>query len=38
MRSLVFDPHALEDLEWWVKEDKKKVLKIINLIKYFLSR
>lgn len=33
MRSLEFDPLAFEDLEWWVEENRKKALKIINMIK-----
>ena len=32
MRSLIFDKLALEDLEWWVREDKKTALRIIKLI------
>ncbi len=32
MRSLIFDKAALEDLEWWVREDKKTALRIIKLI------
>ena len=32
MRSLIFDKAALEDLEWWVREDKKMALRIIKLI------
>lgn len=27
-----FDPNAFEDLAWWVKNDRKKALKIIKLI------
>ncbi|MBM2814860.1 MAG: putative addiction module toxin, Txe/YoeB [Ignavibacteria bacterium] len=33
VRSLEFDSNAFEDLEWWVKQDRKKVLKIFKLIK-----
>ncbi|WP_420267228.1 Txe/YoeB family addiction module toxin [Candidatus Magnetominusculus dajiuhuensis] len=33
MRSLEFDPHAFEDLQWWVEKDRKKALRIIGLIK-----
>lgn len=33
MRSLEFDPSAFEDLAWWVQHDRKKALRIINLIK-----
>ena len=32
MRSLIFDKLALEDLEWWVREDKKMALRILKLI------
>ncbi|MDA8089357.1 MAG: Txe/YoeB family addiction module toxin [Nitrospiraceae bacterium] len=27
-----FDPHAIEDLVWWIEKDRKKALKIIKLI------
>ncbi|MBV6342861.1 Txe/YoeB family addiction module toxin, partial [Candidatus Magnetobacterium casense] len=33
MRSLVFDPHAFEDLQWWIEKDRNKALRIISLIK-----
>lgn len=29
---LVFDPHALEDLRFWVETDRRKALKILDLI------
>jgi toxin YoeB len=29
---LVFDPHALEDLRFWIDTDRRKALKIIDLI------
>jgi toxin YoeB len=32
VRSLEFDPSALEDLAWWVKQDKKKALRVLRLI------
>jgi toxin YoeB len=32
VRGLVFDPVAFEDLEWWVREDRKKALRIMKLI------
>lgn len=32
MRNLEFDPLAFEDLAWWVREDRKKALRIIKLI------
>jgi len=31
-KNLEFDPNAFEDLAWWVKNDRKKALKIIKLI------
>ena len=33
MRSLEFDTAAFEDLAWWIKQDRNKALRIINLIK-----
>lgn len=32
MRSLEFDVAALEDLAWWVENDRKKALRILRLI------
>lgn len=32
-RSLEFDILAFEDLSWWIKEDRKKALRIVELIK-----
>lgn len=32
MRNLEFDPAALEDLAWWVQQDRKKALRILRLI------
>ena len=32
MKNLEFDPHAFEDLAWWVDKDRKKTRKIIKLI------
>lgn len=29
---LEFSPHALEDLQFWVKNDRRKALKILALI------
>ncbi len=29
---LVFDPNALQDLRYWIETDRKKALKIIDLI------
>ncbi len=28
-----FDPAAFEDLSWWIKQNRKKALRIIKLIK-----
>ena len=33
MRSLEFDSNAFEDLAWWIKQVRKKSLRIIDLIK-----
>ena len=33
MRSLEFDIAALEDLAWWIQQDRSKALRIVNLIK-----
>ena len=32
MKSLEFDPAALEDLAWWVEKDRKQALRVIKLI------
>ena len=32
MRNLEFDAHALEDLTWWVGEDRKKALRVLRLL------
>lgn len=32
-RSLEFDLNAFEDLAWWIKQDRKKALRIVELIK-----
>lgn len=32
MRSLEFDAAALEDLSWWIQQDRKKAQRIIRLI------
>lgn len=34
---LVFDPNALEDLRYWVDTDRRKALKIIDLIEAILK-
>lgn len=33
MRELVFDPNALEDLEWWIRNNPRIALKIISMVK-----
>ena len=33
MRSLEFDEAAFEDLAWWIKQDRSKALRIVDLIK-----
>ena len=32
MRSLEFDAAALEDLAWWIQQDRKKALRILRII------
>jgi toxin YoeB len=36
VRSLEFDIAALEDLAWWIRQDRNKALRIVNLIKEVL--
>ena len=36
MRNLQFDIDALEDLAWWIQQDRKKALRIVTLIKEVL--
>ncbi len=31
-RSLEFDLNAFEDLAWWIKNDRKKALRVIDLV------
>ena len=31
-RSLEFDINAFEDLAWWIKNDRKVALRIVDLI------
>lgn len=31
-RSLEFDINAFEDLAWWIKQDRRKALRIIDLV------
>lgn len=33
MQNLEFDPSAFDDLAWWIKQDKKKALRIMKLLK-----
>jgi len=33
VRSLEFDPLAFDDLAWWIQQDRKKALRIVDLIK-----
>jgi toxin YoeB len=33
VKSLEFDIAALEDLAWWIQQDRKKALRIVSLIK-----
>jgi len=33
VKNLEFDINAFEDLAWWIKQDRKKALRIIDLIK-----
>lgn len=32
MRKLLIDSQAIEDLKWWIKQDKRVALKIIELL------
>ena len=32
MRSLEFDALAIEDLAWWIQQDRKKALRLLRLI------
>ena len=31
-RSLEFDKNAFEDLAWWIKQDRKKALRVVELV------
>lgn len=33
MLNLEFDPSAFDDLAWWIKQDRKKALRIMKLLK-----
>lgn len=37
MLQLVFDPNALEDLRHWIETDRRKALKIVDLIENILA-
>lgn len=37
MRVLVFDAAALEDLGWWVQNDRKKALRLLRLLEETLK-
>ena len=32
MRELVFELAALEDLQWWVQHDRKKAVRVLELV------
>ncbi|MEB3160528.1 MAG: Txe/YoeB family addiction module toxin [Synechocystis sp.] len=32
MQEVVLDPQAIEDIKWWIKQDRKLALKIMELI------
>ncbi len=32
MRKLLIDSQAIEDLKWWIKQDKRVALKVIELL------
>jgi toxin YoeB len=32
MKSLLLDPQAIEDLKWWIDQDRRIALKILELI------
>ncbi len=36
LSRLELDPHAFEDLEWWVEHDRQTALRIIKLIREVL--
>lgn len=37
VRSLIFDPNAIEDFSYWVQNDKRKAEKILKLIREILK-
>lgn len=36
-RNLEFDAAAVEDLAWWIQQDRKKALRIIRLVQETMS-
>jgi toxin YoeB len=32
MKEVVLDPQAIEDIKWWIQQDRKLALKIMELI------
>jgi toxin YoeB len=32
VRNLEFDPAAFDDLAWWIQQDRRKALRIIEII------
>lgn len=35
MRSVEFDPNGFEDLAWWIQQDRKTALRIVQLTRRF---
>ena len=35
-RACVLDPHCLQDLEWWAKENPRVLVKALDLMKHVL--
>ena len=33
MRNLEFDPSAFDDLAWWMRHDRKKALRVMEIIR-----
>jgi toxin YoeB len=36
VKNLEFDPHAFEDLSWWIANDRSTALKIVKLIEVIM--
>ena len=32
MKNLEFDPAAFDDLAWWIQQDRRKALRIVEII------